>query len=928
MASSLGGDFIDRQIGSYRIVSLLGQGGQGRVYRATDLDLQRDVALKILPAALTADSVRRERLVSEAKVLGTLNHPNIVHVHRVGTVDGLTFIDSELIDGTPLRDEIARAPLPVKRIIAIAAQVADGLAAAHEAGVVHRDIKPENIVIGRDGRPKIVDFGLANPPIDDGPPQGVATTIQTETQAPAGTAAYMSPEQARGAATNFRTDQFSLGLVMYELATGVQAFRGETREKTLSAVIADEPRPIAELNPRVPAGLRWVIERCLAKDPGDRYGSTLDLAHDLRALRDRLAEMTGTSSEPAPVRPRGGFGLGWSTAILATGVAAGVCLSTTLFPGIDLGYQYLPVATSSSFQSAPAWSPDGKHLAYVADVNGVTQVFTRAIGSSEEAQPRTSRKFDCYDPFWSPDGTEIYFISLSGEHEALWSVNAVTGEPRKLIDNVSVAAASGDTLALLRSTGGSPGHETFTLWTANTTDGNPNPQRYTRPPFDALPVESGALHFSPDGSRLGVSAQNRTGIAPTTAEHTGPHFWSIALAAPAERQVHEVFMFLPDLPSGAFQFSWWPDSRHVVAAINDLRTGSHLWMLDVDSDNVRRFTAGPLRDNFPAVSKDGKQIAYAQEIVDFDLFEVPLDGSPLKPGLATSRNELSPSWSRTRQQYAYETDRNGRREIMMRQEPTRAGGAPIESPVVTPDDFSDGPVIYLGGPAISPDGTLIAFERSGPTARWRIYVKSLLGGTIAPLYQAPVGVFDDQPMWSPDSEWVTFNEAIQVAGNPGRYRLMKASVKSHGPPELLLDEITDDSCPWSDDSNWIACQTPKGLVLVSPDGQRQRVVTDLFFLAFGWASDSGTIYGIRVGDDGRSMSLWAVDIRTGHEKVITPNLGTVPRLDVPVRGFSRVGDRAFLTSIVHVKSDIWMLEGFPGPPALFERWFSRLRAGR
>jgi Tol biopolymer transport system component len=736
----------------------------------------------------------------------------------------------------------------------------------------------------------------------------------------------MSPEQARGGATDFRTDQFSLGLVMYEMATGVQAFRAETREKTLSAIIGDEPRPIAELNPRVPAGLRWVIERCLAKDPRERYGSTLDLAHDLHALSDRLADIT-PATQSARARPRRRALTGWSAVPLVVGLGAGIWLTALALPPIDFAYQYIPIATASSFQGAPAWSPDDKHLAYVAEVNGLMQVFTREIGGSGDAQQLTSRKFDCHDPFWSPDGLDIYFISRAGYQDALWSVDVATHALKKLIDNVNKAAVSDNTLALLRSTGGLPGHEKFALWTANTADYNP--QQYMRPPFDTLQMDSGVLHFSPDGSRLGVSGQNWIKIAGPATRHMGPHFWSITLSAPAQRQVHEVFTSLPNLPAGAFQFSWWPDNRHVVAAINDLQTGSHLWMLDIDdaNDMPPQFTAGVLRDDFPAVSLDGKRIAHTQGIVDFDIYEVPLDGSKLRPALTSSRNELSPSWSQVDSQFAYETDMNGFREIRVRREPTPSDRLGYDRALVTPGDFPDRGT-YLGNPAISPDGEMLAFERSGPTPRWRIYIKDLQGSfQPKPLYPAADGTFDDQPMWSPDSNWVTFNEASQDGTGRGIYQLMKASVKKEGPPERLLPDITDDPCPWSDDSKWIACQTPKGLTLVSPDGQPVSKVTDLFFLAFGWASDSRTIYGIRVSDDGVSMSLSAVDTRTGHEKIINPNLGVVPRLDLPVRGFSRVGDHAFLTSIVKVTSEIWMLKGFPGPPGLFERWFSRLRSG-
>ena len=285
------------------IVAPLGAGGMGHVYRARDSRLHRDVALKVLLSSASLDPERQQRFEQEARAAGGLSHPNILAIHDVGVDDGAPYLVSELIDGESLRVQMERGVVPLKKLLDLASQIAEGLAAAHAAGIVHRDLKPENVMVTRDGLVKIVDFGLAKALAVENPDGGRASATQTAGFV-MGTVPYMSPEQGRGGAVDFRSDQFSFGLMLYEMATGVLAFQRDTPVQTLSAIIGEEPRPIVELNPRVPVPLRWIIERCLAKDPADRYAATADLARDLQTLRNRLTEATtGIGALPEPVSP-------------------------------------------------------------------------------------------------------------------------------------------------------------------------------------------------------------------------------------------------------------------------------------------------------------------------------------------------------------------------------------------------------------------------------------------------------------------------------------------------------------------------------------------------------------------------------------------------------------------------------------------------
>ena len=275
----------------------------GEVYRARDNRLGRYVAVKVLPAELASDRERLCRFEQEARSASALNHPNIVTIYEVGQIDSTSYIAMEMVEGKTLRELVALGPVPLRKALHIASQVADGLAKAHAAGIVHRDLKPENLMVSNDGFVKILDFGLAKlvvPSPEDLSSVGTMAGPQTGAGVVLGTIGYMSPEQASGRPLDFRSDQFSLGSVLYEMTTGRRAFQKETAPETLAAIIREEPEPIGSLNARVPAPLCWIVERCLAKDPEERYASTRDLARDLAAVRERLLE---APSEPRGARP-------------------------------------------------------------------------------------------------------------------------------------------------------------------------------------------------------------------------------------------------------------------------------------------------------------------------------------------------------------------------------------------------------------------------------------------------------------------------------------------------------------------------------------------------------------------------------------------------------------------------------------------------
>src|SRR5512135_93316 len=452
------------RLGPYEILSPLGAGGMGEVYRARDAKLGREIAIKVLPASVAEDEGRRLRFEQEARSASALNHPNILTIYDIGEAEGSLYIAMELVEGRTLRELVASGePLPTRRLLDLAVQVAEGLAKAHGAGIVHRDLKPENLMVSRDGYVKILDFGLAKltePVSQDESIAPTAIAAPTEPGTVMGTAGYMSPEQASGQPVAFRSDQFSVGAILYEMATGKRAFQRQTGAEALVAIIREEPEPLSQAAPKAPAPVRWIVEGLLAKDPDDRYTSTRDLARDLESLREHLSETSASGGLPA-AEPTMARRRGWAlpaALALAAGIALGFAVRGIVSGRAGETETFQPLTYQRGAILNARFAPDGQNVVYSAAWEGrPLEIFSTRVDSTESR------------PLGLPPG-DVLSISSNGEllvslgrryvagYETIGTLARVPlggGAPRAVLENVEDAdwSPDGKDIAVTRRVG-------------------------------------------------------------------------------------------------------------------------------------------------------------------------------------------------------------------------------------------------------------------------------------------------------------------------------------------------------------------------------------------------------------------------------------------------------------------------------------------
>jgi Tol biopolymer transport system component len=429
------------KLGPYEILAPIGAGGMGEVYRAKDTRLGRDVALKILPESFSREPDRLRRFEQEARSVAALNHPNILAIHDIGQHNGAPFLVSELLEGESLRSSLDRGSLPQRKTIEYGVQIAFGLAAAHEKGIVHRDLKPENIFVTKDGRIKILDFGLAKLAQQAGADSDGITLTSSHTAAGVvmGTASYMAPEQVRGEVADPRTDIFAFGAVLYEMLSGVRAFRRDTAAETMTAVLKDDPPELSGLTRPVSATLERIVRRCLEKNPEQRFQSARDLSFALSALSGSETSGAARAAAAAPRRAPLLLWLGIVFAIaLAMVAVAGVTWWLARRPAPTTRMQFALDFPEEMSISHMALSRDGSMLVFVSpeENSALPMLFVQHIGSPE-VTPLPGTRGASY-PFWSPDGAYVAFFA----NGKLQKMAISGGSPQVLATAVSARGGS------------------------------------------------------------------------------------------------------------------------------------------------------------------------------------------------------------------------------------------------------------------------------------------------------------------------------------------------------------------------------------------------------------------------------------------------------------------------------------------------------
>jgi len=410
------------RLGPYEIVAPLGAGGMGEVWRARDTRLDRSVAIKVLPAALTNDAHFRSRFEREARTISQLNHPHICTLHDVGETDGISYLVMELVDGQSLADHIGRGPLPMSEVLLYGSQIADALDRAHRAGIVHRDLKPGNVVITKGGV-KLLDFGLAKIAAPPNSSPDESTMVHQEPLTGdgmvVGTVQYMAPEQLAGDAVDARSDIFALGAVLYEMATGKRAFIGSNRTSLIASIMASAPPPMTQLQPMTPAAFEHVVAKCLVKDPERRWQSAFDIAEELRWIAAGGSGANGTAvRRTSPSRLRAA--IPWMVVAAAVAVAGTALWRGRNPPAGRVTKTIVSKDVESSWNMSPAISPDGRHVAYPSEgalwIRSLDELEPRKVPITGEHQPVL---------FWSPDSKWIAFIS----DDKLWKIAADGSTP-------------------------------------------------------------------------------------------------------------------------------------------------------------------------------------------------------------------------------------------------------------------------------------------------------------------------------------------------------------------------------------------------------------------------------------------------------------------------------------------------------------------
>ncbi|NNE45693.1 MAG: serine/threonine-protein kinase [Rhodothermales bacterium] len=840
---------IGKIISHFKVVEKLGGGGMGVVYLAEDTRLKRTVALKFLPPHLSTDEEAKQRFAQEAQSASALNHANICAIHDIGeTDDGQMFIAMAHYEGETLGKKLEAGAMPESMACDIARQVADGLAAAHEKGIVHRDIKPANILITDRGRAMILDFGLAK----------LAGSLDlTKSGSTLGTAYYMSPEQIRSEEVDGRTDIWSLGVVLYEMLTGEKPFVGDYEQAISYAILNSEPTPILDSSESVYS----VVGRCLAKNPDDRYQNCHELVSDLKADDSPPSQVT-KPSRVSPPRRRMSKGLligGITVIVIAAGVAAFLALSPSGGPEMVLGKSY-PLATTRALEDSPAWSPSGDRIAYHSRASGNSDIWVVPIGGGAPVNvTEDSEAFDIY-PAWSPDGARLAFLSGRGGG-GLFVMPMPPAQARRIAEfpiTLSRPVWSVDGAALFYTVGDSLKRVDVTSGITETTL------------LAGTSQSRWDLSLSPDGRFLAY-------VDAIARESESDRMWIMDMSSGSAVPI--------TTRHGAYRSPFWDPNGRVLFFVSNLGGITDIWKQTLSTSGQpagepTRVTNGiGIRDVSAATSGTAMAFSKGHRIGTQNLWKIPI----LKDRLATwddaeklTDDSALIEWSDLSadgKRLIFSSDRLGNQDLWLKNLETG------EMTQLTTDPENE------WAPRWSPDESEIVFysDRSGNRD---IFVLSVESGFIRRVTDRPTEEL--QPDWSPDGREIWYYSV--ESGVPTVF-----SVPSEG--GMPREHFSGALPRWSPAGNLMYSSNLAGTWLTNADGS-SRLVGDRIICG-AWTADGQK----PICTSGRDIVELSLD---GSTRRLTDLSGAQGRLG---RSYSFSSAKDFVVfSWDEEVSDVWVME--------------------
>lgn len=742
------------RLGPYEIIAPVGAGGMGEVYRAHDTRLARDVAVKVLPEDLVADDVARERFAREAKAVAALSHPNILSIHDFGESNGVAYAVTELLDGETLAERLLQGAVPLRKTLELASQAAEGLAAAHEQDIVHRDLKPANLFLTRDGRIKILDFGLAKQQQSEEWEEDDTRAVGPATQPGVvmGTVGYMSPEQVRAENADARSDLFSLGVVVYEMLSGNSAFKRDSAAETMSAILHEEPAELSQLALSIPSSVERIVRRCLEKRRAERFQSARDLAFALsNAMEASGRDWSGAAAvQPArgrPLRPgrtpatiaavvlAAGAGAFVHSRFAASGTPAPVQVKTLTFSGQDW---------------APSVAPDGKMIAFTSQRDGRPRIWLRQMAGGAEV-PLTEGPD--HAPKFSPDGTSILFIRDEIQYRSAYRVPVLGGSPRKILEGVAEAAWSPDAtrIAYVRYGGEAGTH--VVLGVANVHSGE------TTELAEWSDRTAYGLTWSPTGRWVAAAsagiilnlADNRVLLVdPESGDVVESAQWTRRISAPTWTPSGSALLFAQSTSSLG-------DMSSTVGRVLRYELGSRkkrtlFWIESVfqgGGDFVRLDVAGT------------EQLVFDELVTRQNLVEVALPDARFPRGLRGEPRALTrghcrdrqPAYSPNGEHVVFSSNRSGNLDLWILS--TVSG----DTRQLTDDESED------WDPAFTPDGRSVLWS-SNRGGHLEIWMAAIDGSGARQVTQD--GLDAENPTQTPNGDWIVYG-----SGNPEKSGIWK-----------------------------------------------------------------------------------------------------------------------------------------------------------